>query len=80
MLRSPGAAVYSANYHPDKPCFSYTSKYTPTAGHCYQVRVQPFLNGRPFKNQHVFIDTRKTLPASAYKHQGLYKRSAIMTG
>ena len=40
---------------------------------------QPFLNGRPFKNHHVFISTRNALPASVYKHPGVYKRSASFT-
>ena len=43
-----------------------------------QVRVQPFLNGRPFKNHRAFISTRNALPASVYKHPGIYKRSANM--
>ena len=30
-----------------------------------QVRVQPFLNGRPFKND-------SALPASVFKHPGVY--------
>ena len=51
---------------------------------CYknhnQVRVQPFLNGRQFKNYRAFISTRNTLPASVYKHPGIYKRSTNMTG
>ena len=33
----------------------------------------------PFKNHRAFINTRNTLPASVYKHPGIYKRSANMT-
>ena len=46
----------------------------------YQVRVQLFLNGRPFKNHCVFISTRNALPASVYKNLGIYKRLVNMTG
>ena len=45
-----------------------------------QVRVQPFFNDCPFKNHHAFISTRNALPASVYKHPGIYKRLANMTG
>ena len=44
-----------------------------------QVRDQPYLNGRPFKNDRAFISTRSALPASVYKHPGVYKRSASLT-
>ena len=46
----------------------------------YQVRVQPFINGRPFRNDRAFITNRSALPASVNKHRGVYKRSAYMTG
>ena len=46
----------------------------------YQVRVQPFINGCPFKNDRAFISTRSALPVSVYKHPGVYKLSANMTG
>ena len=45
-----------------------------------QVQVQPFINGRPLKNDRACISTSSTLPASVYKHPGIYKRSANMTG
>ena len=37
-----------------------------------QVRVQPFLNGHPFKIDRAFISTRSALPASVFKHLGVY--------
>ena len=45
-----------------------------------QVRGQPFLNGRLFKNHCVFISTCNALPVSVYKHPGIYKQSVNMTG
>ena len=45
-----------------------------------QVRAHPLSNGRPFKNHRAFISTRNALPASVYKHPGIYKWSANMTG
>ena len=42
-----------------------------------QVRVQPFINGRPFQNDRAFLSTHSTLPASFYKHPGVFKRSAL---
>ena len=45
-----------------------------------QVRVQPFKNGRPFKNDRAAKSTRSVFPASVYKHPGVYKRSAKITG
>ena len=35
---------------------------------------------RPFKNDRAFLSTRSALLASVYKHPGMYKRSANMTG
>ena len=56
------------------------SSLTYEVAHIKQVQVQPFINGRPFKNDRAFTSTRKALPASVYKYPGVYKRSANMTG
>ena len=44
------------------------------------IRIEPFLNSRPFINDPGFISTRSAIPASVQKHPGDYKRSDNMAG